>query len=348
MTTYSESGVDIEKGDIASRIMYEAAKESWQNRRGKIGEVVVPFDDFSGLRAVNISNFPKETFMSMNFDTVGTKSEIAERLNKHDTIAFDLFAMVCDDAVVRGGEPILIGSNLEINKIDIDIIRQLAKGYVAAAKEANVAIINGEIAEVGARVNGASGLNKCSYNWGATALWISKKESLITGKEVKVGDSLVAFKEDGFRSNGLSLVRRIMEKEWTKETLSEALTPSKIYTKAMVAMFGKFNGAAHITGGGIPGKVGRMLKPSGLGASFDNLFEPPKFTKECIERGKVPIDEAYRTWNMGNGMIVATERAEEIIEIAKKYNISAQVCGKIIKEKQIEIRHNANKMRFKL
>jgi phosphoribosylformylglycinamidine cyclo-ligase len=254
--------------------------------------------------------------------------------------------MVCDDAVVRGGEPILIGSNLEINKVDIDVIKQLANGYVAAAKEANVAIINGEIAEVGSRVQGMA---KCSYNWGATALWIGKKENLITGKEVKVGDTLIAFKEDGFRSNGLSLVRKIMHDQWTKETLSQALTPSKIYSRAVVSMFGKLHGVAHITGGGVPGKVGRMLRPSALGANFNNLFEPSKLMKDCIEKGKVPIEEAYKTWNMGNGMIITTNKPEDVIEIAKKHNIEAQICGEIIKEKQIELESfSGEKLVFKL
>ena len=151
MATYLGAGVDIEKGDQASKIFYNASKKTWNNRKGKWGQITMPFAGFSGLRAVDISSLPPQTFIGMNFDTVGTKVEIAELLNKHDTIAFDLFAMVCDDAIVRGGEPALVGSNLEINKIDLGTIEQLAKGYVAAANEAGVAVINGEITELGSR-----------------------------------------------------------------------------------------------------------------------------------------------------------------------------------------------------
>ncbi len=346
MVTYSESGVDVETGDIASKIMYEAAKKTWRNRKGRLGEIVVPFDDFSGLRAVDISKLPKDTFMSMNFDGVGTKIEIAERLNKHQSIAFDLFAMVCDDAVVRGGEPALVGSNLEINNIDLNVIKQLAKGYVEAAKEANVAVINGEIAEVGSRVQGQG---NCSYNWSAACIWFGEKKNMFTGKELEVGDSLVVFKEDGFRSNGFSLVRSALDNEWDREKMEQALTPSKIYSRAVVSMFGKLTGVAHITGGGIPGKLGRMLKASGLGAELDGLFEPCRLMEKIIERkeNNISIEEGYKTWNMGQGMIVATKDPEDIIKIAKKYNVEAKICGEIKKKKGISLTaYNGDKLEF--
>ena len=334
MVTYSESGVNTVLGDDASSILYSAAKETWKNRKAKLGEIITPFDDFSGIRAINISSLPKDTFMSVSFDGVGTKIEIAERSNKHDTIAFDLFAMVCDDAVVRGGEPVLVGSTLEINKINIDVIKQLAKGYVNAAKEAGVAVINGEIAEVGSRVSGFGNYN---YNWSAAVIWFAKKSNMFTGKELKVGDTLISFKEDGFRSNGFSLVRKIMGDKWDKRTLSQALTPSRIYSKAVVEMFGKLNGVAHITGGGIPGKLGRTLKPSGLGAELDNLFEPCTLMQECIKLADLDLREAYKTWNMGNGMIVATTNPDEILSIARRHNIEAKICGEVVKQKGIKL-----------
>ncbi|MDD5022698.1 MAG: AIR synthase-related protein [Candidatus ainarchaeum sp.] len=334
MVNYSESGVNIKLGDSSSKIMYTAARETWKNRKGKLGEIITPFDDFSGIRAMDVSKLPEGTFMGMNFDGIGTKVEIAERLGKHDTLAFDLFAMVCDDAVVRGGEPVLVGSILDVNKLDLKIIKQLAKGYVGAAKEGNVAVINGEIAELGNRIGGFGEYN---YNWGAAVVWFANKKNMLTGKEIGVGDKLIAFEEKGFRSNGLSLVRKIMNGEWNKRTLEQALTPSKIYSKAVVEMFGKLTGVAHITGGGIPGKVGRMLKPSGFGAKLDNLFEPCELMEYCIEKGKMEKEEAYQTWNMGNGMIVSTQYPEEIISIAKKNKINAKICGEVVKEKGIKI-----------
>src|SRR3989338_7891093 len=119
-TTYADSGVNIELGDDASKILYNAAKVTWENRKGKLGEVIVPFDDFSGLRMVDVSKLPEGTIMCLGFDGIGTKVEIAERVGDHSTMAFDLIAMVCDDAVVRGGEPVLVGSILDVNSLNQD------------------------------------------------------------------------------------------------------------------------------------------------------------------------------------------------------------------------------------
>src|SRR3990172_4852832 len=118
MVSYKDSGVNMELGDDASKILYEAAKLTWENRKGKIGEVITPFDDFSGARVIDVSKLPEGSLLCLGFDGVGTKVEVAERINKHDTLAFDLFAMVCDDAVIRGGEQVLLGSILDINALE--------------------------------------------------------------------------------------------------------------------------------------------------------------------------------------------------------------------------------------
>ena len=206
--SYDDAGVNIELGDDVSKILYNAAKQTWINRKGKLGELIVPFDDFSGVRAIDVSGLPKGTLMNMGFDGVGTKIELAERANNYKTIAYDLFAMVCDDAVVRGAEPVIIGSILDVNSLGkkgeshINQVKQLAEGYINAAKEANVAVVNGEVAELGKRVGGYGSFNS---NWGAAVSWFANKNKLITGFKIKPGDYLVSFREKGFRSNGLSL-----------------------------------------------------------------------------------------------------------------------------------------------
>ena len=361
--TYADSGVNIELGDDVSKVLYNAAKETWNNRDGKLGELIVPFDDFSGVRAIDVSNLPSGTLMNIGFDGVGTKMELAERMGDHSTIAFDLFAMVCDDAVVRGAEPVLIGSILDVNSLGkdgetyIEQIKQLAKGYIAAAKAANVAIVNGEVAELGTRVGGFGPFN---YNWGAAVVWFADKDKLFTGNEIKPGDSIVAFQENGFRSNGLSLVRKVFQEsygdEWHNKKLGESLigrlvlTPSKIYSKAVIDAYGgigegiktRIHGVAHITGGGIPGKLGRILKPSNLGAELDNLFEPSEIMLHCQELGKIRDEEAYTTWNMGNGMLIVTPEPEKVIQIALKNGINARIAGKVTGNKGIFITNKGN------
>jgi phosphoribosylformylglycinamidine cyclo-ligase len=355
MADYKSSGVNIELGSVASKILYEAAKQTWMNRKGKLGKVVEVFSDFSGLRAINVGGLPPDTYMSMNLDGVGTKIELGERMAKHDTVAFDLFAMVCDDAVVRGAEPVILGSILDVRSLgenNIEFVKQLATGYVLAAQDANVAIINGEIAELGARVSGYGNFN---YNWGASVIWFAQKNKLLSGYEIKEGDSLIGLRENGFRSNGLSLVRKVLEtahgREWHAENyfgkkLGEIiLAPSKIYTKAIVDLFGGFDsepqaeihGVAHITGGGIPEKLGRILKPTNLGAYLDDLFEPCELMQYCQEKGKVTDAEAYKTWNMGQGMIIVTPQPLDVMSVAYNYGIESKVIGVVTKEPGIRI-----------
>lgn len=368
-TAYSDSGVNIELGDDASKVLYEASKLTWKNRKGRLGEVVEIFEDFSGLRAINVGGLPADTYMNINFDGVGTKMELGERIAKHDTVAYDLFAMVCDDAVVRGAEPVIVGSILDVKSLGdgdksyIDFVKQLAVGYINAARDANVAIVNGEVAELGARVNGYGPFN---YNWGAGVVWFARKSRMLIGYEIKKGDKLVGLREQGFRSNGLSLVRKIMKaahgEEWHKETydgksLAElALYPSRIYSGAVVDMLGgfdgepkaKIHGVSHITGGGIPGKLGRVLKPSGLGAYLDNLFEPCDLMNYCQEKGNVVDVEAYKTWNMGQGMIVITPSPDEVMNVAKQHGIESRVIGEVTKKSTIQIKNkglNADKQK---
>ncbi|MEK6933343.1 MAG: AIR synthase-related protein [Nanoarchaeota archaeon] len=349
-TTYADARVNVDLGDDASKVLYNAAKQTWKNRKGRFGEVVELFSDFSGLRAVHVGGLPQGTYMNLGFDGVGTKMELGERIGKHNTVAYDLFAMVCDDAVVRGAEPVLVGSILDVNSLGrdgesyIEFVKQLANGYICAAKAANVVVVNGEVAELGARVQG---YGKFNYNWGAGIVWFAKKDRMFTGKEIQPIDSIVALKEEGFRSNGLSLVRKIMkqtygdnwhEKDYNGKNLAElALTPSIIYSKAIVDMFGGFeeipkaevHGVAHITGGGIPGKLGRVLKQSGLSAAISDPFEPSEFVRYVQELGGVLDREAYRTWNMGQGMLVITPEPKRVIDVSSSYGIFAKEVGVI-------------------
>lgn len=354
---YANAGVDVDIEAEASRIMYEASKETFKNRDGKIGEIVAPFDDFAGLKMVSAEKLPEGTFFSVGFDTAGTKVEIAERVGIHDTIAFDLFAMVCDDALIRGGEAVLVGSNLDIKSLGTDdrylpVIRELAKGYVAAAAEANVAVINGEIAQMGSLM---TGYGDFPYHWGAACVWFARKEKLFTGNEIKAGDSVVMLREHGFRANGWSLVRKILGEaygeKWHEQNFGEstmgiaALTPSIIYSRAVVALHGgfetegscKIHGVAHITGGGVPEKMMRVLRPSGLGAKLTNLFAPPEIMSHCQSLGKVPDHDAYRAWNMGQGMALITPEPEKVIAEIQQFGIEAILAGEITKTPGVKI-----------
>lgn len=358
-TNYSDSGVHVDLGDSASEVLYNAAKITWENRSGRIGQVMVPYDDFRGIRAIDFGGLPEGTVGMMEMDGIGTKVEVAERLKNHRTMAYDLIAMNTEDCVTKGAEPIIFASILDVNtlksdgRIYLEEIKQLAEGYIAAAKEADVAIVNGELAELGDRVNGYGDFN---YNWGGAVFWLARADRILEPDSIQPGDSLVGLKEEGFRSNGLSLTRKILEKEYGSEWHNvkyngesignHVLKPSRIYTRAITEMFGGYDrepkasvhGVAHITGGGIPAKLGGILKPRKLGAYIDNPMEPCRLMLHCKELGNVSDKEAYKTWNMGQGMVVVTPEPENVMSVARSYNISSDIIGTVRDKPGIIIR----------
>lgn len=336
MTTYGKAGVDIALGDICSKLMSDAADKTFANRKGMIK--VLEKKGLHRIIAVSLGNVR----LMLNSDGIGTKVEFAERTGRHDTMAYDLFAMLCDDAVRFGAEPVALSNVLDVNSLDKEAVRGLAKGMVRAAKDAGVAMVSGEIAELGRRVGG---YGKYNYNWGGTVLSIVRKE--LGGDDIRPGNSIVALEEKGFRSNGISLVRRIMEsaygQEWHRKkagatTLGEqALTPSRIYTRAALDMLPYAEAIVHVTGGGIPGKLGRLLALKKCGADITNPFAPCRLMLHCQELGKVKDEEAYRAWNMGQGMLIITANPEKVISLSSKRKIRAKEIGKITKKPGIKI-----------
>ena len=349
-TTYAKAGVHLDLGDAASRVLYNAAKHTWEQRQGRFGEVIIPHDDFSGVRCIAVGALPPDTVLGIGFDGIGTKIEVAERLGQWRTLAFDLFAMVCDDAVVQGAEPVLVGTVLEVRTLGsaaathLDSIAQLAEGYIAAAAAARVAVVNGELAECGPRINGYGPFN-CT--WSAGVVWFARRGRLLSGTTVRPGDAIVGLQETGCRSNGYSLVRHILQRQhgeaWhtvpigTTTLGALALQPSRIYAAAVVDMLGgvhgepqvELHGVVHVTGGGVPGKLGRLLRRIHLGAEITDPLPPGPLLAYLQEHGPVRDEEAYRAWNMGQGMLLLTPQPEAASAVAREHGIHAQVIGEI-------------------
>lgn len=355
--------VNIQLGDDVSRMLYEASKLTHDNRPGLLVEF---HESFSGLRAIPGSMLKDVDNMYLNlaFDGVGTKVEVSERLDDHSVVAHDLFAMVCDDAVVRGAEPVAIGSILDVRQLNDTehtrtAVRQLSEGYVAAAKAAGVVVVNGEVAELGDRVGGYGDFN---YNWGATVLWFAHKDRILTGHQIKPGDTLVGLAEHGFRSNGITDVRKAMLEyygaSWQDVVVQElgslslgklVQKPSIIYSRFISELTGgydikkepkaKITGVAHITGGGQPSKLGRMLEPSGLGVTIDNPIEPPRIMLEVQKLRGFDDEKAYGKWHMGAGMMIATPEPEKVLAEAEQQGLVAQTIGQVTDESGIRIRN---------
>jgi phosphoribosylformylglycinamidine cyclo-ligase len=358
-TTYAAAGVSLELGDAASHILFTAARRTWEQRQDRLGEVIIPYDDFSGVRYIAVGALPAAVVMGIGFDGVGTKIEIAERMESWQTLAFDLFAMVCDDAVVQGAEPVLLGTVLDVRTLGnaaqsyLDCVRQLAAGYEAAAAVARVAVVNGEIAECGARIGGYGPFN---VTWNAGVVWFARRTRLLSGAAIRPGDAIVGLEETGCRSNGYSLLRHILQRHhgdawhavsWQETTLGTlALQPSRIYTAAVVDMLGGvhgepqavLHGVVHVTGGGLPGKLGRVLRRAALGADITDPLPPGPLLYYLQEQGGVGDYEAYRVWNMGQGMLLMTPQPEAIIAIAAQHGIAAQVIGEVTSQPGLRLR----------
>lgn len=340
MATYAQAGVNIDVGDEASRVAYEHAKKTFSSRAGMIGEPLK--DDEGGFTgALDMGDF----YLVQNDDGVGTKMDVAERMGKFDTLGYDLLAMVADDAACAGAECISITNTLDTNKLSVETVDQLLSGLEKACIENKVVIPGGELAEVGAACN--------SNVWNATAVGVMEKTKRITGAEVASGDVLIGLKSPGFRSNGLSLVRFIMKEKFGEDwvhapydgdkskgaTWGEVvLTPSVIYHNLIMALHGRYKepsqvklkGVAHITGGGLYENFARVLKRTGATVSW-NLPVPSEEMALMQKLGGVSDDEAYRTWNMGIGMVlvVGVDEVEKTMGIVKEKGYEGMAIGNI-------------------
>jgi len=350
MTTYKDSGVDVAAGDKASKAAYDASASTFASRKGMVGCPVYEEGGYAGLLDMG------DHYLVMTDDGTGTKIDVALAAGNCKTLGSDLLAMVADDAVCTGAEVIAVSNTIDIAKVDPTIIGDLMRGLSEACAAQKIVIPAGEIAEVPGAVHSAT--------WSATAVGIVAKDRVIDTKAITPGDVVIALKEHGARSNGFSLIRKILSeklgKEWWKheatsrkpkaESLSWGdliLTPSVVYHAAILDLIGRHGkkrtinvkGVAHITGGGIGSKFRRVLKRSGCGAVLNALFAPPAWLTEIAEMGNVATEECYRTWCMGNGMMIVVDPsdADASLAILKKAGIAAQICGKIAKDSTIVV-----------
>ncbi|MDP6561342.1 MAG: phosphoribosylformylglycinamidine cyclo-ligase [Candidatus Peribacteraceae bacterium] len=344
MSTYKDSGVDITAGNAASKTAYEHAKKTFSGRSGKIGEPVSGDGGFAGL--LDMGDF----YLVQNDDGTGSKMELAVAMSKFDTIGQDLVAMVADDAICTGAEVISLSNTLDVAGIDQEMIDALLDGLSKACLEQGIVMPGGEIAEVPGAVN--------SPVWNATSVGVVAKDRVIDTGDIADGDTVIALKSGVARSNGFSLIRKILSdahgNDWHKTEWKDGttwgevmLTPSVIFHAALLGLLGRhgeerkidIKGLAHITGGGIAENLKRTLKKSGCGAKLTDLFAPHDALKDLIALGSVATDEAYKTWNMGNGMLVIVEKtdADDTVVALQAAGIEAKVAGSVTSENEVSV-----------
>jgi phosphoribosylformylglycinamidine cyclo-ligase len=346
----TQSGFNINLGNECSKNAYFWAKSTFKNRKDKSGE---PRLDVDGMFS-NLLDF-NGTKIGITSDGIGTKIEIAERTGVYDTLGYDLIAMVVDDLVAGGFEPTNLSNILDVDYLNYNTINSLMRGLHDASNETKIAVTGGEIAELGKRVGGyGDGMH---FNWSSTGIGIlhEKLKSPIDGTKIKPGDVVLSLRSRGFRSNGFSLIRKIMREnlgdEWHNAEYSSGKTwggmliaPSLIYSPVICDVLSegfKIKGIAHITGGGIKDNFRRVLKASGCGAVIDNLFEPLEVMKRVRNLGKISNEKAYLYWNMGNGMLLVVNNNEwsDIVEFVHSKDYEVKKAGEITTYKNINVKY---------
>ncbi len=333
-TSYKQAGVDIDAGNELVKRIKPLAKAT--RRLGSMDEL----GGFGALFDVKKAGYIDPLLVSST-DGVGTKLKIAQAAGKHDTIGIDLVAMCVNDLIVQGAEPLFFLDYFATGKLSVDVAEQVIKGIAEGCRQAGCALIGGETAEMPSMY--ADG----EYDLAGFTVGAVERGNVLPLKTLKAGDVLLGLASSGVHSNGFSLVRYILDKNNLKfdslapfasgKTVADVLlTPTRIYVKNCISAIRAFpqgiKAFAHITGGGLPENLPRVL-PDSLSARIDrNSWELPPVFAWLKEAGNVPEHDFLRTFNCGIGMVVVVEKesAQEISALLTKAGETVYTIGTLI------------------
>ena len=298
--SYKDAGVDIDAGEaLVERIKGVAKRTARPEVMGGLG-------GFGALCEIPAGY--KQPVLVSGTDGVGTKLRLALNLNKHDSIGQDLVAMCVNDLVVCGAEPLFFLDYYATGKLNVDVAATVVTGIGAGCELAGCSLVGGETAEMPGMYEGED------YDLAGFCVGVVEKSEIIDGSKVQTGDALIALPSSGPHSNGYSLIRKILEvsnadleQPMGDTTLANALmAPTRIYVKNLLQLIREVDVRAlsHITGGGLPENIPRVL-PNGTIAAIDtNSWSLPPVFQWLKDNGGVATEEMYRTFNCGIGMIV--------------------------------------------
>ncbi|MCR5226445.1 MAG: phosphoribosylformylglycinamidine cyclo-ligase [Eubacterium sp.] len=330
---YKNSGVDIEAGYKSVELMKEHVKKTMRP------EVLGGLGGFAGAFDLSKIKDMEEPVLLSGTDGCGTKVKLAFVMDKHDTIGIDAVAMCVNDIACSGGEPLFFLDYIACGKNYPEKIASIVSGVAEGCIQSEAALVGGETAEH------PDLMPEDEYDLAGFAVGVVDKKDLITGENIKPGDTLIGIASTGVHSNGFSLVRKVFE--MTKEsldtyydelgkTLGEALiAPTRIYVKGLKAVKNAgvtIKGCSHITGGGFYENIPRML-PEGVRAQVKkDSYEVPAIFKLLAAKGDIAEQMMYNTFNMGLGMIIAVDPADADKAIAALESTGDKACvvGEII------------------
>jgi phosphoribosylformylglycinamidine cyclo-ligase len=336
--TYRDSGVDIDEGNETIRRIKPLAKATFRK------EVLSDIGHFSAFFSLTNTRY-KEPVLVSSTDGVGTKLALAFKSGIHNTVGIDLVAMVVNDIVVTGAEPLFFLDYFACGKLSSDIAEMVVSGIAQGCIEAGCALIGGETAEL-------PGFYKDNeYDLAGFGVGIVEKSSIIDGSNIAQGDVVIGIASSGIHSNGYSLVRKVFFDihnysldtyidELGKTLIEELLTPTKIYVKPILNLLKNYTlkGMAHITGGGFIENIPRILSPKlKVTIRKDNLEIPPIF--HIIQKlGNIEEYEMFRTFNCGTGMVLvaSSNNADDIVSLLNIMKLKAKIIGEIRKREETE------------
>ena len=328
--TYKKSGVNIKKADKFVKHIFNISKKT--NKNGN-------FKNIGGFGA--ISNIPKNLnnpHIVTSTDGVGTKIEVANDLNKFDTIGVDLVAMCVNDLIVQGASPYLFLDYISINKIDLKKLKSIMKGIIKGCKLANCKLVGGETAEMPGTYSSGK------FDIAGFAVGLVEKNKILVGK-IKQNDLIIAVPSNGIHSNGYSLVRELIKKKKiniikNNFLKNELIRPTKIYVKEVLDLINKniLNGCANITGGGLKDNIKRVI-PNNLCAEIDlSKIKTLKIFKWLKDSG-IKEKEMLKTFNCGVGFcLIINKRNFKKVKKYFPWKFKPYLIGKIIKDsKKVKI-----------
>jgi len=358
MNKYTQDGVNVPVGDAFSAFAGQVCRGSYKNSE-YVTVVDLSKGHFRGPRGYLLTGLPNY-INTAAADGQGTKSIIIDAAGRHVDAGADIIAMTAEDISRWGGLALVIYNLLDTATLGKDTqsetyesFQRLMLGLGDSAKEQNIVLMGGETAELGVCVGSENPNALTKYNWAAFAIGVYDKHRMISGDTLKAGQVVIALR-DYCRCNGFSSIRKALAmhygEKWYENPdalydVIEAAWPSKLYHRFLAAMNGwyerdfrpivKMHLIVHVTGGSIRSKFAEdLLFPMGLSARLDSLWDPPDIIRKCRVWRGMSEEEAYETWNCGQGALVVVdpEDAGLFIELAARSNIAAKKAGEITNE----------------
>ena len=317
--TYRDAGVDIEAGERLVDRIKEFARKTFD------GNVLAGIGGF-GAGYLLPKGYSEPVLVS-GTDGVGTKLKVAQMANVHDTVGIDLVAMCVNDILTVGAKPLFFLDYFATGKLSVDVAADVVKGIAKGCEIAGCALIGGETAEM------PDFYPEGEYDLAGFVVGIVDRSRYVTGEKIKPGDVILGLASSGIHSNGYSLVRKLFFEilelkidDWVEELGGKVyevlLTPTRIYVKSVLKLLEEVEvkGMAHITGGGIPGNLVRVLPENVDAVVKKGTWEIPPIFTFIQDKGNVPEDEMFKTFNMGIGytVVVSPEDVERAVSVLEE------------------------------